>query len=401
MKYSFLVSISLKNKTGLFNAIHSRIKQFQINGENFEVWNLSFVDSPYLTLLKKIFGIKSSQNEIQDSFIYDGVQYRSINLERGILCFVLDKLNFQYLSYFLHAKRCRELMSDVDLISAHWGLSCGLLGYWLKKMTKIPVVVTYHGSDIHTIPFKNYGWKFSLRKVFKCVNGNIFISKSLYDQAIELATISNFCVIHNGVDKSQFKPASLKFKQNRKKAENLEGKVVGFVGNLVNIKNVMILPDVFSRIKANLDDDCSFIILGDGPLHTKLKDRFNKIGINVAMIGEVSPKKVASYMSIMDLIVLPSLQEGFGMVLWEAKSSGSKCVGSRVGGIPEAIGIENTVPLGSEFVEEISKLGVKLLKNSIGFQNSAIQLLDWSDVHNLELKYYNTILCQGLKYSHL
>ena len=48
---------------------------------------------------------------------------------------------------------------------------------------------------------------------------------------------------------------------------------------------------------------------------------------------------------MMDVLFLPSLNEGLPLVTVEALSCGCHVVGSRVGGIPESIGIENTVCL--------------------------------------------------------
>jgi glycosyltransferase involved in cell wall biosynthesis len=54
-------------------------------------------------------------------------------------------------------------------------------------------------------------------------------------------------------------------------------------------------------------------------------------------IGQISNDKVPEYMGASDVLVLPSLSEGFSLVVLEAMASGLTIVASKVGGLPELI----------------------------------------------------------------
>ena len=94
--------------------------------------------------------------------------------------------------------------------------------------------------------------------------------------------------------------------------------LVGFIGNIVAIKNVMILPDIF-RIIQNKLHDISFIIVGDGILLDKLKNKTQEYNIkNVIFTGNLSPEEILAIMSSLDLLLLPSLNERMPRVTLEA-----------------------------------------------------------------------------------
>jgi len=62
------------------------------------------------------------------------------------------------------------------------------------------------------------------------------------------------------------------------------------------------------------------------------------VGLDVHFTGMLPQAEVAKWMNAMDVMILPSRNEGFGMVIVEAQGCGTSVVGSSNGGIPEAIG---------------------------------------------------------------
>jgi glycosyltransferase involved in cell wall biosynthesis len=66
-------------------------------------------------------------------------------------------------------------------------------------------------------------------------------------------------------------------------------------------------------------------------------------GFNVVFTEKVPQVEVARYMNAMDVMILPSRNEGWPCVVLEAQACGTCVVGSSNGGIPEAIGFEEYV----------------------------------------------------------
>ncbi len=80
------------------------------------------------------------------------------------------------------------------------------------------------------------------------------------------------------------------------------------------------------------------VLAGDGPLRKELEDLSGRLGIakNVVFIGML--KDMAPFFAAANLIVLPSTErEGLSVAVLEAMSAGKAVIGSRVGGIPEAV----------------------------------------------------------------
>ena len=69
----------------------------------------------------------------------------------------------------------------------------------------------------------------------------------------------------------------------------------------------------------------------------------------IRFFGNQPSPAMPDIMNCIDVLVLPSLNEGLPLVCAEALSCGAAVVGSDVGGIAEVIGSENVVPLVSHY----------------------------------------------------
>jgi glycosyltransferase involved in cell wall biosynthesis len=148
-------------------------------------------------------------------------------------------------------------------------------------------------------------------------------------------------------------------------------KVIAFVGNLSAVKNVMTLPEIFRSVVQlnevkNPADSLRFIIAGDGKLMGPLQKALralcaDKAGVNVTFYGNLDPEVMPALMNCIDVLVLPSLNEGLPLVCAEALRCGANVVGSDAGGIAEVIGHENVVPLGEDFVAQMAEKTVDML----------------------------------------
>jgi glycosyltransferase involved in cell wall biosynthesis len=95
-----------------------------------------------------------------------------------------------------------------------------------------------------------------------------------------------------------------------------------------------------------------FHIVGDGAFATDFKG----LDLPITFWGNQLPDKMPDLYNCMDLIVLPSINEGLPMTCLESTACGTAFVGSRVGGIAEVVGVDNTVPLSPTFETDFANL---------------------------------------------
>ncbi len=216
--------------------------------------------------------------------------------------------------------------SDCDVIHANWTLSA-FSAVLVKLFRKIPVVVTVQGSDIYeTLRIGWLGWV--TRAVLIRVDQVIALSSSLAELTRDIGIPQErIRVVPNGVDVDYFKPS-----EDEKETSIL------FVGSIIERKGVHHLIEAAPRILRSLPK-YELVIIGEGPLEKELQVRVNELGLNdrIQFLGVRSPADVRLWMRKAKLFVLPSLEEGLGVVLLEALACGTPCVGSQVGGIPDVI----------------------------------------------------------------
>lgn len=80
--------------------------------------------------------------------------------------------------------------------------------------------------------------------------------------------------------------------------------------------------------------DIHFCLLGDGPELDALQEQARDLK-NIEFVGRQS--EMGTWFSLADVVVLPSHTEGMGSVLLEATLAGVPVIGTRAGGIPDAI----------------------------------------------------------------
>lgn len=111
-------------------------------------------------------------------------------------------------------------------------------------------------------------------------------------------------------------------------------KFVLFVGFLNERKGVDLLLDAF-EIVVQADDHVSLLIAGRGPLMKSLKARVARSGLTekVKFLGFLEPSEIPRLYGNVDVFVLPSLEDTFGVVVVEALAGGVPVVCSKFAGV--------------------------------------------------------------------
>lgn len=134
-------------------------------------------------------------------------------------------------------------------------------------------------------------------------------------------------ILPNAIDMEKFRFSSEERETLRKELNLTNAFVVGHIGRFSQQKNHGFLLDVFAKILKKRPD-AVLIMAGTGPLEEMVRQKAMRMGIFDRMRFLGSREDIARYYSAMDVFLLPSLFEGFGIVLLEAQVSGLWCVSS-------------------------------------------------------------------------
>jgi glycosyltransferase involved in cell wall biosynthesis len=111
--------------------------------------------------------------------------------------------------------------------------------------------------------------------------------------------------------------------------------VLGCVASLTPQKGHAVLIEAVGIAREQLPD-IVLLVVGDGPLRGELERHARRLGVAAVFTGRM--ERVESALAAMDAVALLSLErEGLSLAVIEALSVSKPVIGSRVGGIPEAV----------------------------------------------------------------
>lgn len=354
------------DRKGLFNAVHSRVKGLVASGE-------CWVDA-YCIHSRDNFFTRRVRHTPKAPFIenikIDDINYRLLWYRFSIIDSMLfDRMHRKPLFFGNFMKKAVQFLQGYDVIAAH-SFTGGLVAYEASEAYGTPYFVTWHGSDVHSHPKKNPLQLEYTRRIMAGAKCNFFVSEALLKASDDLSGGLEVRreVLYNGVSEDFTRFVSSRRKELRKFNDiDSDTKVVAFVGNLSAVKNVRVLAAIFREVSMRYYGKLRFWIIGDGKLYSAVRRDMIASGLDdlVRMFGNLPSEDMPAVMNCIDVLVLPSLNEGLPLVCLEALKCGANVVGSRVGGIPEIIGESNTVPLGDGFVEAMADRIVEMLSGNV------------------------------------
>jgi glycosyltransferase involved in cell wall biosynthesis len=212
----------------------------------------------------------------------------------------------------------------IDIIHSN-NFSPVIAGSILSRVYNIPFVTTIH--DIFTTSSPDYWKRWAAQNNVSRVSswiGPIFekitvkvpvdvvhtVSFASKEDLVKFNSKSCIIVIPNGIDLMNYD--ALGFQRDYTN-------YVLYIGRLVFYKNLGVVISSFSEVVKKLPDS-KLIIVGDGPMRDEWEKMVSNLNLNqnIEFTGYVSHEKKVELLSKCSALVLPSLFEGFGLVLLEA-----------------------------------------------------------------------------------
>ncbi len=263
--------------------------------------------------------IASSAGALSSQLDALGVEYIPLKIR--------TKSEFSPLLFKAYLKLERIFKTDrPDLIHAHTRVT-QVLASGIYKRFKIPYVSTCHGFFRPHFGRRVFG--FWGRKV-------IAISEAVREHLVNDLSVKkeDICLIHNGIDVEKFQaPVSEKEKAAyRSRLGIKKGPVIGIIARLSAVKGhkylLMAAVELLKKYPG-----LELLLVGDGPQKRALMQLAIDLGLGERAFIEESVFNTKLPLSIMDVFVLPSIQEGLGLSMMEAMAVGVPVVASNVGGI--------------------------------------------------------------------
>ena len=230
-----------------------------------------------------------------------------------------------------------------DLIVAQDPLFTGLVGLWLKRRFKVPLLVDLHGdfwgnaAYWRESPIYFFFWPL-LSYVVRCADGlrpiSTGIAASLRRSGISDERIQ---MIPTPVALDRFvrpDPEAVA----RVRARWPGRTMVLFVGRLVKIKNVPMLLSAFAAVRRTLPKTV-LVIIGEGPERAALERRAQRLGIaaDVSFLGNLSQDELPALYGAAAVTVLVSYAESLGKALIEAGMAGCPVIATATTGAKDIV----------------------------------------------------------------
>lgn len=197
------------------------------------------------------------------------------------------------------------------------------------RLCGVPVVLASRESDFPLKSRRHYRWYFG--RVASGVLVNSQATRATVLASAPWLRPERVHLLYKGIDTARFQP------RQAAGGPGARGPAVGFAGQLIERKGLHALMAAWSLLAARAEGAPRLLVAGEGPLAGELErwraclprpERVERRGFVEDMAG---------FYTELDLLVLPSRAEGFGLVAAEALACGVPVVATAVSSLPEIV----------------------------------------------------------------
>jgi len=220
-----------------------------------------------------------------------------------------------------------------DVIHAHWWFPSGVLGAAVSRYSRAPLVTTMHGTDVRLARSIHISQPL-FRNVMRRSSRVTVVSSWLAAEVTAIVPGISPIVAPMPIAAEKFSPGGL-----RKVSRFL------FVGRLNRQKGLQHLLQAMAR----LDDSVELDVVGNGPDDRELKALAAASGLHgrITWHGQLNQSFLQALYRAATALIVPSIDEGLGLVAAEALMCETPVIAFRSGGLTDVIEHERTGLLAS------------------------------------------------------
>lgn len=265
--------------------------------------------------------------------------------------------DFKKIKYLFKVNEVKKIIKEMkpDIINAHYATSYGMVA---ALSNPGDFFLSIWGSDVYTFPKKSFIHKLYFKYLLKKAK-YIFSTSNAMKKEINKYTKKEIYVTPFGVKMDLFNPAK------REKKTNNEF-IVGTIKSLETHCGIDYIIEAIRIIKdLRMDINIKARIAGKGSKEKKYKQfaKEKQVDKNIEWLGFITQEQAAYEWANMDIALIPSIRESFGVSAVEAEASGVPVIISNEPGL-----LETTIPNQTSIV--VSK------KNAIELADAIIKLYD-------------------------
>lgn len=236
------------------------------------------------------------------------------------------------------------LSKKIDLIHSQ-----GIRADFYSRIAARKLGSTIRLVDTIAMPVEGFDVSPSRKKIYsffdrfseRYVDRFIVVSETLKKTLINNHRIPKHKVIriYNGIELKEYQPddSGESFKQPRKEFCISEGvSLIGAIGRLVWQKGFEYLIEAIPEVLKEYQK-VKFLFIGEGPLKERLKVKSERLRTKDYIIFAGFRKDIKEVLTALDILVIPSLREGFPIITLEAMAMAKPIIATRIGGITEQI----------------------------------------------------------------
>lgn len=263
----------------------------------------------------------------------------------------------------LSVRRVAQYLRETraDIVHAHLPLA-GVLARLAGKLAGVPVVYTEHNPPDTYHPLTRLASKVTWGLQKEAIAISPDVAAAMLRHGGRRVPV---CTIPNGIDTERFRRSASTAEARLRLGLPADIPVVGTVGMFRPQKRYDLWLDAARHLLTRIPT-AQFILVGSGPTYAASVEQARRLGLHdrVRFVGTADD--VRPYLEALDVFMMSSEYEGFGLAPVEALALQVPVVATAVAGIRSVLGPDSgavLVPFGPDSAEALSRETMRLLVN--------------------------------------